>query len=85
MVPFEDDNSTASELGSDAATTALFAGASGDGCRRVSVAISCVSSQLSFSAAHFDTAEHLADRIHHAQQRRGQLRIERELPIPQPS
>jgi hypothetical protein len=85
MSPFEDDNSAASDLGSGAATTALFAGASGDCCRRVSVAISCVSSLISFGAAHFDTAEHLADRLHHAQQRRGPLRIERELPIPQPS
>jgi len=40
---------------------------------------------LSFAAAHVDTAQHLADRIHHAQQRRGQLRVERKLSIPQPS
>ena len=65
--------------------TSLFAGASGPCCKRVSVAIRLRIVALSFPPAHVDTAEHLADRIHHAQQRRSELRVERKLSVAQPS
>ncbi len=40
---------------------------------------------LSFPSTRFDTAKYLADRIHHAQQRRGKFRVELKLSIPKPS